>query len=379
MKFNCDQCGTRYSIADEKVERKILRIRCKVCDYIMTVRGSDLRAHDSVGISVSLSGSAVLPADHVEWYAAPNNRQMGPLSLDDIIDAVKTREVRRDTLVWNSSMDNWVRAEAVDEFLPHFDGPDAFRSMPPPLPANLKPGRPEDEATLLMPRSLEPAKQDGDDSEDGLGEESISELSIDMLSDVSPNRTMGRDSTEQKDEQTKSTLGTTGLLERDTDVSPPTPSELDDSLTASSESIDPGSSDDQNAQRQSPVSPVETEVYPLSSEASSLPLEVTERMSSDGLLKNISVVDEVVEKPVDLPPEMRASTAEKQDESGDMGVKLNISNPATDSEFMFFGGGDAARPSPSVASVQTRKPADGPRISGLAIAAMMLLSSDAES
>ena len=40
MKFSCEQCGTRYSIADQKVEGKRLRIRCKVCNYIMDVRGT---------------------------------------------------------------------------------------------------------------------------------------------------------------------------------------------------------------------------------------------------------------------------------------------------------------------------------------------------
>ena len=38
MKFRCDQCGTRYSIADEKVRNRILKIRCKICEHVITVR-----------------------------------------------------------------------------------------------------------------------------------------------------------------------------------------------------------------------------------------------------------------------------------------------------------------------------------------------------
>src|SRR5512138_3062200 len=38
MKFQCDRCKTRYSIADEKVRGKILKIRCKSCEAIITVR-----------------------------------------------------------------------------------------------------------------------------------------------------------------------------------------------------------------------------------------------------------------------------------------------------------------------------------------------------
>jgi|GEM_PF-6317403 len=38
MKFHCDRCKTRYSIADERVRGKILKIRCKNCSAVITVR-----------------------------------------------------------------------------------------------------------------------------------------------------------------------------------------------------------------------------------------------------------------------------------------------------------------------------------------------------
>lgn len=38
MKFLCDRCKTRYSIADDRVRGKILKIRCKSCAHVITVR-----------------------------------------------------------------------------------------------------------------------------------------------------------------------------------------------------------------------------------------------------------------------------------------------------------------------------------------------------
>jgi predicted Zn finger-like uncharacterized protein len=38
MKFHCDRCKTRYSIADERVRGKILKIRCKNCSAVITVK-----------------------------------------------------------------------------------------------------------------------------------------------------------------------------------------------------------------------------------------------------------------------------------------------------------------------------------------------------
>ena len=38
MKFLCERCNTRYSIGDERVRGKILKIRCKNCANVITVR-----------------------------------------------------------------------------------------------------------------------------------------------------------------------------------------------------------------------------------------------------------------------------------------------------------------------------------------------------
>ncbi|MEW5855462.1 MAG: GYF domain-containing protein, partial [Myxococcota bacterium] len=38
MKFSCDKCETKYSIADEKVRGKVLKIRCKKCENIIVLR-----------------------------------------------------------------------------------------------------------------------------------------------------------------------------------------------------------------------------------------------------------------------------------------------------------------------------------------------------
>jgi predicted Zn finger-like uncharacterized protein len=40
MRFFCDRCKTRYTIADEKVRGKVLKIRCKNCGNVITVSGS---------------------------------------------------------------------------------------------------------------------------------------------------------------------------------------------------------------------------------------------------------------------------------------------------------------------------------------------------
>ena len=39
MKIVCDNCSTKYSIADEKVRGKVFKIKCKKCSHIIVVKG----------------------------------------------------------------------------------------------------------------------------------------------------------------------------------------------------------------------------------------------------------------------------------------------------------------------------------------------------
>jgi predicted Zn finger-like uncharacterized protein len=41
MKFLCDQCKAKYQIADEKVQGKTLRMKCRKCGHVIEIRASD--------------------------------------------------------------------------------------------------------------------------------------------------------------------------------------------------------------------------------------------------------------------------------------------------------------------------------------------------
>jgi predicted Zn finger-like uncharacterized protein len=70
MKFQCDRCKTRYSIAEERVRGKILKIRCKNCEAVITVReGMD---------APSARESAVKPAAQPAAAAAASKAASKP-------------------------------------------------------------------------------------------------------------------------------------------------------------------------------------------------------------------------------------------------------------------------------------------------------------
>src|SRR5215472_3804535 len=161
MKFLCDRCKTKYSIADEKVRRKILKIRCKNCSNIITVRDPDSRPEQpavggggvlgaagaagaarkpvatgsSLGdafehvLSGQMDDSAAISSDlpefrpeaiDDEWYVGIDGQQQGPLPFVELAALVERGTAREDAYVWRDGFEDWHRADMVPELRPTF-------------------------------------------------------------------------------------------------------------------------------------------------------------------------------------------------------------------------------------------------------------------
>ncbi len=55
MKFVCDRCQTKYSIADERVRGKVLKVKCKTCANVITVR--EARRPSAAGLPTLSAGT----------------------------------------------------------------------------------------------------------------------------------------------------------------------------------------------------------------------------------------------------------------------------------------------------------------------------------
>src|SRR5260370_22964212 len=98
MKIVCDNCATKYSIADEKVRGKVFKIRCKKCSHIIVVRGgTDGNAEaareqapaadagfpgDDAATIAARAGTpaAGVPSAEAVWHLAIDREQVGPLT-----------------------------------------------------------------------------------------------------------------------------------------------------------------------------------------------------------------------------------------------------------------------------------------------------------
>ena len=106
MKIVCDSCGTKYSIADEKVRGKVFKIRCKKCSHIIVVRGGETGGPEA----------AAAPAAEGGWHLVIDGEQVGPLGDADVRTKIERGEVKADTYTWKEGFADWVKLSAVPEF-----------------------------------------------------------------------------------------------------------------------------------------------------------------------------------------------------------------------------------------------------------------------
>src|SRR5579871_6325454 len=106
MKIVCDSCGTKYSIADEKVRGKVFKIRCKKCSHIIVVRGGESGGAEATAAPASEGG----------WHLVIDGEQVGPISDADVRTKIERGEVKGDTYTWKEGFADWVKLSAVPEF-----------------------------------------------------------------------------------------------------------------------------------------------------------------------------------------------------------------------------------------------------------------------
>ena len=106
MKIVCDSCGTKYSIADEKVRGKVFKIRCKKCSHIIVVRGGETGGPEATAA----------PATDGGWHLVIDGEQVGPIGDADVRTKIERGEVKGDTYTWKEGFADWVKLSAVPEF-----------------------------------------------------------------------------------------------------------------------------------------------------------------------------------------------------------------------------------------------------------------------
>lgn len=114
MRIVCDNCGAKYSIADEKVAGKVFRIRCRKCSGVITVRG-DAAAEEASG-SVAEPTPSMPPGDSI-WHVVVSGDQQGPFSPLQVGELLSAGTIDWEAYVWRDGFDDWQPARDVQELV----------------------------------------------------------------------------------------------------------------------------------------------------------------------------------------------------------------------------------------------------------------------
>jgi len=155
MKFSCDNCQTRYSIGDEKVRGKVLKIRCKTCGSIVVVREQIPTAQgEASGYAVPQpqaqiaaaagaqrssqppppppQSSSSPPPRALQWYVAIKGKQHGPASHEDIARLFREGKISERSYLWHDQLPSWTRMRELADFAGVLAEGQATRPPPPP-------------------------------------------------------------------------------------------------------------------------------------------------------------------------------------------------------------------------------------------------------
>lgn len=114
MKISCPSCEAKYSIADEKVQGKVAKIRCKKCGATIVVGGQ--------GAADSQPAAPAAAPSQTSYSVSVAEGDQRTMTLPELVDAYNQGVVTGDTYVWADGMDDWKAISDVPEILSALGG-----------------------------------------------------------------------------------------------------------------------------------------------------------------------------------------------------------------------------------------------------------------
>jgi len=115
MKISCQSCPAKYTIADEKVLGKVVKIRCKKCSSTIVINGNDAGALAEMG--GGMGGQSLSPAAPVTdlWTVNVAEGDQRTLSTEEVVAEFGSGVIHDETFCWKEGMADWLPLREIDE------------------------------------------------------------------------------------------------------------------------------------------------------------------------------------------------------------------------------------------------------------------------
>ncbi len=100
MKIACQSCQAKYTIADEKVLGKIVKIRCKKCSATIVINGSDSPAGEAPASMGEQAFDYAGQAAGEQWTVNVADGDQRTMTTAELSDAYRAGVVTDETYCW---------------------------------------------------------------------------------------------------------------------------------------------------------------------------------------------------------------------------------------------------------------------------------------
>ena len=111
MKIQCQSCQAKYTIADEKVLGKVVKIRCKKCSATIVINGNETRSaaedHDTNVFDYASQSNE-------QWTVNVADGDQRTLASHEIVAEYRAGAVNDETYCWKDGMGDWLPLREIE-------------------------------------------------------------------------------------------------------------------------------------------------------------------------------------------------------------------------------------------------------------------------
>lgn len=106
MKITCQSCQSKYTVSDDKVQGKTVKIKCRKCGSTIVVNSSGVATTSAAGSPEAAAADSAQGAANTYLVNVAEGDQRS-MTLQEIIDAYNGSVVNAETYVWADGMADW--------------------------------------------------------------------------------------------------------------------------------------------------------------------------------------------------------------------------------------------------------------------------------
>lgn len=112
MKIQCQSCQAKYTIADEKVLGKVVKIRCKKCSATIVINGNETRPQEDNADTNVFDYAA---GGNEQWTVNVADGDQRTMTAGEIANEYRAGVVNDETYCWKDGMADWLPLREIEQ------------------------------------------------------------------------------------------------------------------------------------------------------------------------------------------------------------------------------------------------------------------------